>query len=450
MKASRSVSPPLSNGSNFSLEELREILAGSKGGATLDNSVWKKLLIDLTMNFLITNPKDLISFGLEYFEGLRTKKYSMANIETDSDSDEEQEPPGVDEMPQSWGEWGRKPQLLPKMSTVALPPPRVRRKSVYAEPSPSMDDDEWKPAVYPKTDDQRRTCRERMRDAMLFKELPSEDLGVLVDAMFYKEVEPNERIIAQGEDGDYFYVIDSGLYEAYYASSEGVRGIAKYNNHGTFGELALMYNVPRTCSIKSLTRGGLWALDRDTFKRVVVKSAMNKRTRYMNFLHKVPLLRTLNEYEMLNVADAIVTKEFAEGDYIITQGEEADGMYFVEEGRVDVKVKDNSGKEIELQELGVGDYLGELALLEKQPRAASATATSHVKAGFLSAEAFERLLGPCTDLMKGRFSDYKREMSTKMNPIAVLPTRKSWNSVVERHPIAYVGPKITEAKTLNT
>ncbi|CAB0007601.1 unnamed protein product, partial [Nesidiocoris tenuis] len=164
-------------------------------------------------------------------------------------SDEEQEPPGVDEMPQSWGEWGRKPLLLPKMSTVALPPPRVRRKSVYAEPSPSMDDDEWKPAVYPKTDDQRRTCRERMRDAMLFKELPSEDLGVLVDAMFYK----------------------------------------------------------------------------------------------------VPLLRTLNEYEMLNVADAIVTKEFAEGDYIITQGEEADGMYFVEEGRVDVKVKDNSGKEIELQ-----------------------------------------------------------------------------------------------------
>lgn len=56
----------------------------------------------------------------------------------------------------------------------------------HAEPSPSMDDDEWKPAVYPKTDDQRRTCRERMRDAMLFKELPSEDLGVLVDAMFYK------------------------------------------------------------------------------------------------------------------------------------------------------------------------------------------------------------------------------------------------------------------------
>uniref|UniRef100_A0A0A9XMM4 cAMP-dependent protein kinase type II regulatory subunit n=1 Tax=Lygus hesperus TaxID=30085 RepID=A0A0A9XMM4_LYGHE len=395
---------------DYDANTLKLMLADSRDGLVYRPSIWKNLIVDFTLSFLITNPTDLISFGLEYFENLRTKKYVMN--EERSLSDEEEEEEGESHFPRAWAKVeskNKERRLSP--SGLAGPPPRIRRKSVFSDPTDTDDDDEsWVPAVHPKTDEQRRNCRERMKEVMLFREVSPEDLSALVDAMIFKEVEPGEKIITQGEDGDYFYIIDSGLYEAYFASNEGVKGIAKYNNHGTFGELALMYNVPRTCSVRALTRGGLWALERDTFKRIVVKGAKRKRTQYMNFLHKVPLLKNLTEYEMLNLADSFVRRTFNVGEAIVRQGDEADGMYFIEEGQVGVSRIDESGKEIGLQELEVGNYFGELALLEKQPRAATAYAMTDVKLAFLCAEAFERLLGSCRQVLERRASEYKKEM----------------------------------------
>lgn len=69
----------------------RYVLMDSRQGLVYSPGVWKNLIVDFTLSFLITNPKDLVSFGLEYFNNLRTKKYMMTeeqeehdNIETES------------------------------------------------------------------------------------------------------------------------------------------------------------------------------------------------------------------------------------------------------------------------------------------------------------------------------------------------------------------------------
>lgn len=36
--------------------------------------------------------------------------------------------------------------------------------------------------------------------------------------------------------------------------------IQEYNNNGSFGELALMYNMPRSATVKAMTHGSLWAM----------------------------------------------------------------------------------------------------------------------------------------------------------------------------------------------
>ena len=59
-------------------------------------------------------------------------------------------------------------------------------------------------------------------------------------------------------------------------------------------------------------------------------------------------------------------------------GDVADGMYFIEEGTVVVKM-DQDGEEIEISKLGKGQYFGELALVTHRPRAASVYADSDVK-----------------------------------------------------------------------
>lgn len=71
------------------------------------------------------------------------------------------------------------------------------------------------------------------------------------------------------------------------------RHVASYNNAGSFGELALMYNMPRAATVTADNDGALWAMDRQTFRRIVLKSAYKKRKMYENLINSVPMLKTL-------------------------------------------------------------------------------------------------------------------------------------------------------------
>nr|CAI5831566.1 unnamed protein product [Callosobruchus analis] len=234
----------------------------------------------------------------------------------------------------------------------------------------------------------------------------------VLDAMFERKVQEGEIVIKQGDDGDNFYVIQNGIFHALVAPSpeEQPKHIHTYENSGSFGELALMYNMPRAATIKAASEGSLWAMDRQTFRRIVLKSAFKKRKMYETLIESVPMLKTLQPYERMNLADALVPRSFSDGDRIIKQGDAADGMYFVEDGAVVISVLDDSGKEVEINRIEKGGYFGELALVTHRPRAASAYANGEVRCAFLDVEAFERLLGPCMEIMKRNITDYEEQM----------------------------------------
>lgn len=145
-------------------------------------------------------------------------------------------------------------------------------------------------------------------------------MAEVLDAMFEREVAPDEWIINQGEDGDNFYVIERsdaimiGLLEHeeitfYLNESLTFRGtfnayvrreneteplhVHTYDNSGSFGELALLYNMPRAASVKAVTAGSLWAMDRNTFRRIILKSAFKKRKMYEQLIESVPMLKAL-------------------------------------------------------------------------------------------------------------------------------------------------------------
>lgn len=56
-------------------------------------------------------------------------------------------------------------------------------------------------------------------------------------------------------------------------------------------------------------------------------------------------------------------------------GDAADGMYFIEDGSVSIRIEQENG-EVEISVLGKGQYFGELALVTHRARAASAYAAS--------------------------------------------------------------------------
>lgn len=169
---------------------------------------------------------------------------------------------------------------------------------------------------------------------------------------------------------------------------------------GSFGELALMYNAPRAATVMSAESGcNLWALDRVTFRRILMESTFARRRMYENFLEEVPLLSSLTPYERSKIADALETLKFPSGHVIIQQGDIGTSFYLLEQGECDAYL-DQNGQRNHVKHYKKGDYFGELALLNDAPRAASVVSTTDVKVATLGKSAFARLLGPVEGIMR--------------------------------------------------
>ncbi len=61
---------------------------------------------------------------------------------------------------------------------------------------------------------------------------------------------------------------------------------------------------------------------------------------YQTFLESVPMLKSLEPYEMMNIADALERKYYNDGDCVIKQGDAADAFYIVEDGTVKIIKED--------------------------------------------------------------------------------------------------------------
>ena len=168
-----------------------------------------------------------------------------------------------------------------------------------------------------------------------------------------------------------------------------------------------MYNMPCLATVISKTSGTIWAMNRYSFERIMLKSAFKKRKMYEELLESVPMLKSLDAYERMNLADALIPRGFNEGECIIREGDEADGMYFVENGVLRVTITKN-GREEEVASVGKGKYVSEMALVENKPHSANVYALEKVKLALLERGSFECLLGPCLDIMKRNIETYKK------------------------------------------
>ena len=361
-----------------------------------------ELLENFTIEILRKRPADLLKFAEEYFRDLveqRTNSQLVAAQNSVHNDDENNDTEELEEEEDD--EMGDLPDLPKNRFTVS------RRHSVAAEKYNPEEDTSTEPdVVHKKSDQERDYLHKVVAQIFIFRSLESKQLERVLDAMFSRSVVNGDVIIEQGDDGDNFYIIESGVYDIHVNKNK----VGSYDNKGSFGELALMYNMPRAATIIATTPGKLWALDRLTFKRIVLISAFEKRKMYEGLLENMPMFKSLNAYERMNVADALFSREFKDGEAIIKQGEQAKCMYFVETGRVRI-VMDLDGKSKELKVCDRGDYFGELALLTKKPRAATVYAMgADTKCAILDVEAFERLLGPCVKIMQKNIPDYEEQL----------------------------------------
>lgn len=376
------------------------------------------LFISIVESLLIEKPANPIAFIIEYLY----KQYpDQAKVALDSlAGGNASDAPAVADAPAAApaaAEAGSDSEEDDDMGDIVEIAPKARpvgrRTSVSAE---SMDPSKMKaqmanvtciekdPAVY-------ESLMATVAKSALLKMLDNEQKDKIVKAFSGPLMKPpGEDIIVQGDIGDVFYLIEQGEVDVYIKKKgeEGEIKVHTYKPGDAFGELAIMYNAPRAATCRCSTDVKLWALDRTSFKVIVVAATMIKREVYQGFLQKVPILSSLNEGEVMTLADSLAEEKYAKGETVCTQGEEGNYFYIIKEGKAVCSVTDATGASTDVATLETGNYFGEIALMTAKPRQATVKAAEDMIVLALDRATFTRVLGNLEDIMKRNIDQYTK------------------------------------------
>jgi CRP-like cAMP-binding protein len=100
----------------------------------------------------------------------------------------------------------------------------------------------------------------------LLAELPGQQLRKLSERMRREQVAPGAAVVQEGDEGERFYVVLSGML-AVSQEALGPRRLLRPGDY--FGEVSLAMQVPRTASVRAMTPAVVASCDRETFDEFV-------------------------------------------------------------------------------------------------------------------------------------------------------------------------------------
>lgn len=361
----------------------------------------QNILRESIINLLLHKPENPISYLRQYFSKLEQDEQQQQQENINSNN-------GDTNTNINNNNNNNNNSQQNQLETANKAPARTRRGAVSAETYSEDDAANYVKKVVPKDYKTTSALSKAIGKNVLFSHLDDCEKADIFDAMFPVIHKANESIINQGDEGDNFYVIDEGEVDVYVNNNL----VTSISESGAFGELALIYGTPRAATVKAKTDVKLWAIDRDTYRRILMGSTIRKRKMYEEFLSKVSILDSLDKWERLTIADALVPITFPDGHTVVEQGHAGEDFYIIEDGKAIVfQRKNEDEQQVEVSQLGPGDYFGEIALLFNRPRAATVKASGTLKCVKLDRARFERLLGNLADILKRNMEHYNSLIS---------------------------------------
>ena len=109
-------------------------------------------------------------------------------------------------------------------------------------------------------------------------------------------------------------------------------------------------------------------------------------------LENVSLFSGLSKEALEEIQQHGSVKSFKKNTVVINQDDETDSLYIILSGSVKIYVSGADGREVVLNHQGTGEYFGDLALIDKQPRVASVMTTEPSRFMIISRDDFMRCL----------------------------------------------------------
>ena len=376
----------------------------------LSNLAGRKLLE------LASKKENIIEIGVAetYIDGDLCKQ-----IKTVCEGNVAKQPTPVEQPPEEEAEFGAVQWSGRKSVSVAeekgmesLGMTRIRRKTVKGNSYNVEDVKNYVPPVYEKSPEDANNLREFLKTNLLFSHLERGAVDGCVKAMQSADFVEGDEPCQEEKAGNVLFIMRSGSADV--VKNGAVVDKKEPAGDPVFGELELMYDHPCVATIRiSTPTATAWKMDREVYKNLVMVSAIRKREMHMEHLRKVKFLATLPDADLIQLADALQTDEWDEGDLIIKHGTEGEYMYLILEGQVEVIGRNEAGDSVEVCRFDEGKNFGELEFMNNHTCVADVKATNRTRTAKINRRHFEMCLGPVMSVLKrtteGSDYDYYRK-----------------------------------------
>lgn len=272
--------------------------------------------------------------------------------------------------------------------------PGARLANIFM--APVKVDENYAYPKFQKSESDRKFIQDCISDNFIFSDVDNKQREHLLDAFEKYSADIGKKIITEGEVGDYFYIIQNGKVEF---NIQGER-VGEAGRGRGFGDLALLYDCPRSCTCIAAEACSLWRVDQTTFRQILAYGRMKADQETIDTLRKVSFLQQLSDEYIAKIASAVIPKTFKTGEVIIKKGEPGSVFYILKEGTVAIRDIESGKAKYEDQVLKKGDFFGERAIVTDEPRNANVVALEDCFTLTLSRQNFLDVLGPLETLLE--------------------------------------------------
>ena len=112
----------------------------------------------------------------------------------------------------------------------------------------------------------------------------------------------------------------------------------------------------------------------------------------VTLLEQAPLFSVLHPADLRTLASRFHPVRYARGEVIFREGEPAERLFLIDEGKVKLSISASTGQELLIGVLGRGQIFGELAVIDRGPRAMDARAMEDSRVYAMAADVFWTML----------------------------------------------------------
>ncbi|MBI5693182.1 MAG: cyclic nucleotide-binding domain-containing protein [Verrucomicrobia bacterium] len=233
---------------------------------------------------------------------------------------------------------------------------------------------------------------EALGQALLFQHLSDNDRANIAHAMVPEDIAPGTLIIREGDSGDKLYLLFSGEVEVVRTLDNGrEERVATLVPGDVFGEIALLNRSPRTRTVRALSPTTVLSLTREAFQSLVLtrisREQIENTVQKMAFLQRIPLACDWSPHAMAAFSRRAAFQDFAEGSYILHEGEDNQFFYLIYEGELAVR---RLRQDIAL--LHIGEFFGEISLLQNSVTKATIVARTPARCLIVNKREFLQFL----------------------------------------------------------